>query len=196
MTHPEVIDPPPGSYALTGGRLDDPEVLPYPDVIPDATVVKPSDPFLADKLAVSDKTVNAVRSMLSTRPVLTGSSEKIIRAMMSRSRTYLAKNLWSYLRLESLSTDVGIASASLWRLTVCTTQSAWRSNAISFIHARFILFPKCSCIIGRIWLNLTKSLVLGISSFHEKKRSNLLFKLLIFKDFAKYNQLNIKCLIA
>ena len=42
LTHPEVIEQPPGSYALTGGRCDDPEVLPYPDVIPDATVVKPS----------------------------------------------------------------------------------------------------------------------------------------------------------
>lgn len=60
LTHLEVIEQPPGSYALTGGRLDDPEVLPYPDVIPDATVVRPSDPFLADKLAVCDKTVNAV----------------------------------------------------------------------------------------------------------------------------------------
>ena len=28
------------------------------------------------------------------------------------------------------------------------------------LRARFIVFPKCSCIIGRIWLTLTKSLEL------------------------------------
>ena len=68
LTHPEVIKQPPGPYALTCGRLDDPEVLPYPDVIPDATDVKPSDPFLADKLAVSDKTVDAVRPEKTYEP--------------------------------------------------------------------------------------------------------------------------------
>ena len=68
LTHPEIIEQPQGPYAITGGRIDYPEVLPYPDVIPDATVVKPSDPFLADKLAVSDKTVNAVRPKKTYEP--------------------------------------------------------------------------------------------------------------------------------
>ena len=113
-------------------------------------------------LILNSPNFRSVRSMLSTRSVLTGSSEKIIRAMMSRSRTYPAKNLWSRLRLESLSTAVGIASAGLWRLTVCTTQSAWSSSAISFMRAGFILYPKCSCIIGRIWLTFTESLKLVV----------------------------------
>lgn len=38
--------------------------------------------------------------------------------------------------------------------------------------------------------------VLGNSSFHEKKWANFSLKLLIFKDFCKYNQLKIRCLTA
>jgi hypothetical protein len=38
--------------------------------------------------------------------------------------------------------------------------------------------------------------VLGISSFHVKKRQTFFFKLLIFKDFYKYNQLKFRCLTA
>ena len=38
--------------------------------------------------------------------------------------------------------------------------------------------------------------VLGISSFHGEKRSNFSFKLLIFRDFCKYNHLKIKYLTA
>ena len=38
--------------------------------------------------------------------------------------------------------------------------------------------------------------VLGISSFHEKKRRNFSFKLLNFRDFYKYNHLKIRCLTA
>ncbi len=169
LTDLQVIEQPPCTDSFTGGRLDNPEVLTYSDVIPYATAVEPSCPFLSDELAVCHKGVDTFRSeetdkafhnllaffpvgvatfrekteyqregnpfigdaqhenvdielselpvgaihAESTRPVLTGSSEKIIRAIMSRSRTYLAKNLWSRLRLESLSTAVGIASASL-----------------------------------------------------------------------------------
>ena len=36
--------------------------------------------------------------------------------------------------------------------------------------------------------------VLGISSFHEKKRPNFSFKLLIFKNFTKFYHLKIKYL--
>lgn len=38
--------------------------------------------------------------------------------------------------------------------------------------------------------------VLEISSFHEKKRPNISFKLLNFRDFCKFNRLKIKCLTA
>ena len=38
--------------------------------------------------------------------------------------------------------------------------------------------------------------VLGISSFHGEKRSNFSFKLLIFRDFCKYNRLKFRCLTA
>ena len=38
--------------------------------------------------------------------------------------------------------------------------------------------------------------VLEISSFHEKKRPNFSFKLLIFRDFCKYNYLKFNCLTA
>ena len=38
--------------------------------------------------------------------------------------------------------------------------------------------------------------VLGISSFHGEKSPNFSFKLLIFRDFCKYNQLKFRCLTA
>ena len=59
------------------------------------------------------------------------------------------------------------------------------------MRARFIDFPKYSCIIGRIWLTLAKSLE---SVVFIEKAANFSLKLLIFKDFCKYNLLIIKCL--
>ena len=59
------------------------------------------------------------------------------------------------------------------------------------MRARFIDFPKYSCIIGRIWLTLTKSLE---SVIFIEKAANFSLKLLIFRDFCKYNLLMIKCL--
>lgn len=59
------------------------------------------------------------------------------------------------------------------------------------MRARFIDFPKYSCIIGRIWLTLTKSLE---SVVFIEKAANFSLKLLIFKDFCKYNLLIIKYL--
>lgn len=148
LPDPEVIEEPPCTYPLAGGRLHNPEVLPDTDVIPDASVVEPSEPFLSDKLPVGHQAIDTVlsekvdeplhdfpaflpigiasfrkkaeisgkamplyvtpsismlmlnspnfqlvRPMLNTSSVLTGSSENIMRAIMSRSRTYLAKNL-------------------------------------------------------------------------------------------------------
>ena len=168
LTDLQVIEQLPGTDSFTGGRLDNPEVLTYSNVIPYATAVEPSCPFLSDELAVCYKAVDAFHSektdktfhnLLAFLPVgvatfrkkaeyqregnpfigdaqhknidielaelpigaihaehktgLDGKQRENLRAMMSRSRTYLAKNLWSRLRLESLSTAVGIASASL-----------------------------------------------------------------------------------
>ena len=59
------------------------------------------------------------------------------------------------------------------------------------MRARFIDFPKYSCIIGRIWLTLAKSLE---SVVFIEKAANFSLKLLIFRDFCKYNLLIIKCL--
>ena len=42
----QIIEQPPGTYSLTGGWLDNPEVLPYTDIIPYVMVVEPSYPFL------------------------------------------------------------------------------------------------------------------------------------------------------
>jgi len=47
---------------FTGGWLDNPEVLTYSDVIPYATAVEPSSPFLSDELAVCHKGVDTFRS--------------------------------------------------------------------------------------------------------------------------------------
>lgn len=62
LSDPEVIEEPPCTYALAGGRPHNPEVLPDTDVIPDASVVEPSDPFLSDKLPVGDQAVDTVLS--------------------------------------------------------------------------------------------------------------------------------------
>lgn len=59
------------------------------------------------------------------------------------------------------------------------------------MRTRFIDFPKYSCIIGRIWLTLAKSLE---SVVFIEKAANFSLKLLIFRDFCKYNLLIIKCL--
>ena len=58
----QIIEQPPGADSLTGGWLDNPEVLTYPDVIPYATAVEPPCPFLSDELPVCHKTVDAFRS--------------------------------------------------------------------------------------------------------------------------------------
>ena len=90
-------------------------------------------------LMLTSPNFQLVRSRLRTSPVLTGRSANITLAMRSRLRAYPARNLCRRRRLESRSTLVGIADAILWRLTVCTTQMAWRTNASNFMRARFLL---------------------------------------------------------
>ena len=62
LTDLQVIEQPPCTDSFTGGRLDNPEVLTYSDVIPYATAVEPSCPFLSDELAVCHKGVDTFRS--------------------------------------------------------------------------------------------------------------------------------------
>lgn len=62
LTDLQIIEQPPGSDSLACGRSDNPEVLPDADVIPYATAVEPSCPFLSDELAVCHKAVDAVCS--------------------------------------------------------------------------------------------------------------------------------------
>lgn len=59
LTHLQGIEELPCTDSLSGGRLDKPEVLPDPDIIPYMVAVEPTDPLLADKLPVGDKAANA-----------------------------------------------------------------------------------------------------------------------------------------
>ena len=59
LTYLQGIEEPPCTDSLSGGRLDKPEVLPDPDIIPYMVAIEPTDPFLADELPVGDKAVNA-----------------------------------------------------------------------------------------------------------------------------------------
>ena len=97
----------------------------------------------------------------------------------SRLSAYPARNLCRRRRLESRSTPVGIADAILWRLTVCTIQRAWRTNASNFMRAKFITGPRCSCIIGTIWLTLSQSP--GVVVTFMEKAAKLFFKVTNFQ---------------
>lgn len=69
LTDLQIIEQPPGTDSLTGGWLDKPEVLPNTDVIPDASGVQPSDPFLTYELPVGHKTIDAVGSEKADEPL-------------------------------------------------------------------------------------------------------------------------------
>jgi len=50
LTDLQIIEQPPGADSLTGGWLDNPEVLTYPDVIPYATAVEPPCPSTGERI--------------------------------------------------------------------------------------------------------------------------------------------------
>ncbi len=81
---------------------------------------------------------------------------------------------------DSLSAAVSIALASLTRLTVCALTSASSSSAINLTRAKFIDFPKCSCMIGKSLLILP--LFLELVVFFIEKSEVFFTKLLISKD--------------
>ncbi len=123
------------------------------------------------------------RSMLSTRPVLTGSSEKNHTGYDVKVKYILGK--------ESLEpSEVGILVYSR------------RHRINQFVEADSLHHTECmeqqrhefyACQIHtltKVLLHNREDLVnfdrvLEISSFHEKKRPNFSFKLLIFRDFCK-----------
>ena len=69
LSDPEVIEEPPCTYPLAGGRLDNAEVLTDTDVIPYATAVQPSYPFFSDELPVGHQTIYTVRSEKADEPL-------------------------------------------------------------------------------------------------------------------------------
>lgn len=58
LPHFQGIEEPPCTDSFPRGRLDKPEVLPDPDIIPYAIAVEPTDPILAYELPVSNKSVD------------------------------------------------------------------------------------------------------------------------------------------
>ena len=67
LTDLQIIEQPPCTDSFTGGRLDNPEILTYSNVIPYATAVEPSCPFLSDEHAVSHKAVDSVCSEMTDK---------------------------------------------------------------------------------------------------------------------------------
>ena len=58
LTHLQGIKEPPCTDSLSGGGLDNPEVLTDLNIIPYMVAVEPINPILANELPVSDNTVN------------------------------------------------------------------------------------------------------------------------------------------
>ena len=65
----EGIEEPPRSDSFSCGGLDNPNILPNTDIVSNPVVVKPSNPLLADELAVGHKAVDAVMSKKSDEPL-------------------------------------------------------------------------------------------------------------------------------
>lgn len=145
-------------------------------------------------LILNSPNFQLVRSMLSTRPVLTGSSEKIIRAMMSRSRTYLAKNL-----LEPSETGIPVHVRGHRTSQFMKTDGLHNTECVEQQRHKF--YARQIHTLFKVLLHNREDLVnfdqvLGISSFHGEKSPNFSFKLLNFRDFCKFNRLKIRCLTA
>lgn len=245
----EVIEEPPCTYPLTGGRLDNPEVLPDTDVIPDASVVQPSDPFLSDELPVGHQTIDAVRSEkadeplhdflsflpvgiatfgekaenqrkgnplvchaqhqyvnveLPELPVGTVHAQHKFR-LDGQQREYHAgdnvevKNILGEEPLKTSETGVPVYVRGHRAGQFMKTDSLHHTQRVK--EQRHQLYACQIHTLSKMLLHNREDLVnfdqvLGISSFHVKKRLNFSFKLLIFRDFCKFNRLKIRCLTA
>ena len=249
LADPEVIEKPPCTYTLTGGRLDNPEVLPDTYVIPDAPTVQPFNPFLSYELPVSDQAVDTVLSekadetlhdFLTFFPIGVASfGEKTENKRESNPLVCHAQH--QYVDVEIPELPVGTVHAqNKIRLdrkqrenhtgdyveikNVLGEESLKTSQAGVPVHVcghRASQFMKAACLhhtprveeqrhklyasqirtLSKMFLHNREDLVnfdqvLGISSFHEKKPRNFSFKILIFRDYYKYNQLKFRCLTA
>ena len=143
FSFPEVIEDPQCPYPLAGGRLYNPEVMPYTDVIPDASAVQPSDPFLSDELRVHVRGHRASQFM---------KTDGLHHAQSVKEQ-----------RHELYACQIHILSKMLLHN---------REDLVNFVR------------------------VLGSSNFHGEKSPNFSFKLLIFRDFCKYNRLKFRYLTA
>lgn len=182
FSYPEVIEEPPCPYSLASGRLDNPEVLPDTYVIPDAPAIQPSNPFLSDELHVSDQTVDAVLSEKADEPFhdfltffpigIASFRKKTENQRESDSLVCHAQH--QYVDVELSELPVGAVHA---QNEFCLDRQQRENHADDDVEVNF-------------------DQVLGSSNFHGEKSPNFSFKLLIFRDFYKYNQLKFRCLTA
>lgn len=249
LSDPEVIEEPPCTYPLTGGRLDNPEVLPDTDVIPYATAVQPSNPFFSDELPVGHQAIDAVRSekadealhdFLSFLPVgIATFREKA--ENQGESNSFVCHAQHQYVNVELPELPVGTVHAqhescldrkqrenhagdnvevknilgeeSLKSSEVGVLIYGCRHRIGKFVetdrlhHAQSVeeqrheLYACQIHTLSKMLLHNSEDLVnfervLGNSNFHGEKSPNFSFKLLIFRDFCKYNHSKIRCLTA
>jgi hypothetical protein len=225
LTDLQIIEQPPGSDSLTGGWLDNPEALTYSDVIPYATAVEPSCPFLSDELAVCHKAVDAFRSEKYQRegnPFIGDAqhenvdielAEPPVGAIHAEHKTSLDRKqrenhtghdvkVKYILGKESLEpSEVGILIDSR-RHRISQFVEADSLHHTEYMEQQRHKFYACKIhVLSKMVLHNREDLVnfdqvLGISSFHVKKRSTFSFKLLNSKNFYKFNHLKIKRLTA
>ena len=249
LPDPEVIEEPPCTNPLTGGRLDNPEVLPDTDVIPYAAAVQPSDPFLSDKLPVGDQAIDTVLSekadeplhdFLSFPPVgIAAFREKTENQRESNPLVCHAQHQYVDIELPELPvgtvhaqhesrldwkqrenhagdnvevknilgeeplkpSEVGVLVYGCRHRIGKFVETDRLHHAQSVEEQRHELYACQIHTLSKMLLHNREDLinfdqVLGISNFHVKKRQNFSFKLLIFRDFYKYNQLKFRCLTA
>ena len=249
LSYPEVIEEPPCTYPLAGGRPDNPEVLPDTDVIPDASVVEPPDPFLSDELPVGHQAIDTVLSEkvdeplhdfpaflpigiasfrkkaenqrkgnafvchaqhqyvdveLPELPVGTVHAQHKFR-LDGQQREYHAGDnveVKNILGEESLkSSEVGVSFYGCRHRIGKFVETDRLHHAHSVDEQRHELYACQIHTLSKMLLHNREDLinferVLGNSSFHGEKSPNLSFKLLIFRDFYKCNQLKFRCLTA
>ena len=249
LSYPEVIEKPPCTYPLAGGRLHNPEVLPDTDVIPDASVVEPSDPFLSDKLPVGHQAIDTVLSEKANEPLhdfpaflpIGIASFRKKAENQRKGNAFVCHAQHQYVDVELPELPVGTVHAqhkfrldgqqreyhagdnvevknilgeeSLKPSEVGVSFYGCRHRIGKFVETDRLNYTQCveeqrhelyACQIhtlSKMLLHNREDLinferVLGNSSFHGEKSPNFSFKLLIFRDFHKYNHLNIRCLTA
>ena len=249
LPYPEVIEEPPCTYPVAGGRPDDPEVLPDTDVIPDASVVQPSDPFLSDELPVGHQAIDTVRTEKTDEPLHDFLTFLPIGIATFREKAedqregnaFVCNARHQYVDVELPELPVGAVHAQhKFRLdgkqreyhagdnvkvkNIPGEEPLKPSEAGIPVHVRghrarqFMktdglhhtqrveelshkLYAGQIHTLSKMLLHNREDLVnfdqvLGSCNFHGEKSPNFSFKLLIFKNFCKYNRLKFRCLTA